>query len=678
MRRVISTTAWFMAMGSAAAQTIYRPVKCSQDSQGNQICVTTQPNQNVCGLVQGSGFFPDELLQCDDVVVQKTRPDGRTIYTHVLGGESDQVPSQFIFDAQENVVLFGTTYSKRFPVTPDAAQSSYAGPQPPAAVNSHYTPLPPGGDLFLSILAPSGDLLYSTFLGSSGNDTMLGVRAAPNGQVDVLAGPGASDFAVVPAGTATLSSGPVLLTFDLNRRTIVRSGYLAIAPPGSTIAYNASIQDAEIVAVSTLGGLYTFGRDGQQRTFASLESFEFSSAPGASTDPAGDVWLVGSNKNGQLLVAKLTAGTVEAFRWTLPVANDSLSFPYLLPPFFGPDGLTYLGGGASIRNATGNGKLLSTTPNAMLEAPCSPYFIGIMAVLSAQGEVKMLTYLASDPTSFATNPDGSVLVTVSDASKSPVHGTRIPVDLTQDPQASCVMDSLDRLSSPPPAFGVGQIVRLRGGRFGPDSPVSTAPGPDQRFPTSLNDLAVDVGGLAAPILSAGPGEVVIAIPFEVAESDSIPVVVKDHGRQSAALQIPVRAAAPWFVDPVLNADGTPNTFMTPAQWGSKVTVFVTGAGPYTPSLDDGQVPHADTLHRLQLPVSVSFGAGPSPEPGLILYAGPAPGFVGLAQIDFQLPPQPASVLYRSDVDILPILTIGSVSVYVPSIWLAVTGDESNN
>jgi uncharacterized protein (TIGR03437 family) len=109
--------------------------------------------------------------------------------------------------------------------------------------------------------------------------------------------------------------------------------------------------------------------------------------------------------------------------------------------------------------------------------------------------------------------------------------------------------------------------------------------------------------------------------------------------------------------------------MTPAQWGSKVTVFVTGAGPYTPSLDDGQVPPADTLHRLQLPVSVSFlGAGPSPEPGLILYAGPAPGFVGLAQIDFQLPPQPAAVLYRG-VDILPILTIGSVSVYVPSIWL---------
>jgi uncharacterized protein (TIGR03437 family) len=667
MRRLISAAAWFTAMGSAAAQTIYRPVLCSQDSQGNQVCVSTQPNQNVCGDFPGpSGFFPDALLHCYDVVVQKTTPDGRTIYTRVLGGESDQVPSQFIFDAQDNVVLFGTTYSKRFPVTPDAAQSSYAGPQPPAAIDSRSTPLPPGGDLFLSILAPSGDLLYSTFLGSSGNDTILGVRAAPNGQVDVLAGAGASDFPVVPAGTATLSSGPVLLTFDLNRRTIVRSGYLPIAPPGSAAVYNANIQDAETVAVTTSGELYTFGRDGQQRTFAFLESFQFSSAPGSSTDPAGDVWLVGSNKNGQLLVAKLTGGTVEAFRWTLPVANDGPFSPaYLLTPFFGPDGLTYLGGGTSIRNATGNGKLLSTTPNAMLEAPCSPFFAGIMAVLSAQGEVKMLTYLANSATSLATNPDGSVAVTLSDG-----HDTRIPVDLSQDPQAACVMDSLDRLSSPPPAFGVGQIVRLRGGRFGPDSPVSTAPGSDQRFPTSLNDLAVDVDGFAAPILSAGTGEVVFAIPFEVTESDSIPVVVKDHDRQSAALQIPVRAAAPWPVEQVLNADGTPNTFMTPAQWSSSVTIFVTGAGPYTPSLDDGQVPPADTLHGLQLPVSISFlSVGPSPEPGLILYAGPAPGFVGLAQIDFQLPPQPASVSYRGDVYIVTMLTIGSASVYLPEIWL---------
>ena len=68
------------------------------------------------------------LVSCHDVVVQKTTPDGKAIYSRVLGGESDQLPRQFVFDAQDDVVLFGTTYSRQFPTTPDAVQSSYAGP----------------------------------------------------------------------------------------------------------------------------------------------------------------------------------------------------------------------------------------------------------------------------------------------------------------------------------------------------------------------------------------------------------------------------------------------------------------------------------------------------------------------------------------------------------------------
>jgi uncharacterized protein (TIGR03437 family) len=235
---------------------------------------------------------------------------------------------------------------------------------------------------------------------------------------------------------------------------------------------------------------------------------------------------------------------------------------------------------------------------------------------------------------------------------------------SQRPKAACVRDALDRLSTPPLTLGVGEVVRLRGGGFGPQSPVTSTPGPDQRFPTSVDGLAVEVAGLAATILAAAPGEVVFAIPFATPDGDAIPVTVQDHGQQSAVLPIAVRAAAPWLVEPILNADGAPNWFTTPASWGSTATLFVTGAGPYSPPLDDGQLALADTSHRLQLPVSVSFQTtGLTPEPGTILHAGPAPGFVGLAQIKVQLPPK------RPLSSIVPLLTIGSVSAYLPSIWL---------
>ena len=71
-----------------------------------------------------------------------------------------------------------------------------------------------------------------------------------------------------------------------------------------------------------------------------------------------------------------------------------------------------------------------------------------------------------------------------------------------------------------------------------------------------------------------------------------------------------------------------------------MTIYVAGAGPYAPPLADGQMPPNDQSHSLAVPVSVSFNPN-SPEvslPGTVVYAGPALGQIGLAVIQFQLPP----------------------------------------
>ncbi len=619
MRRPICAAALFTAAVCARAQ------QCAQDSQGNKVCVKQQANQNICYSYK----IPPGIISkvnCNDVVVQKTSPDGTTIYTRVLTGESDQQAKQFVIDASNNVVVLGTTYSKQFPVTPDALQSVNAGP----ALSSGSFSVQPGGDLFLSVVSSSGALVYSTFLGSSGNDTVLGLHAATGTQVDVLASVGGSNFPMVPATNPVLSSGPVLFTFDSGSRTLTRSGYLPIATQGTSVPYVAAMQSDGSVTVTTPSALYTFGRDGQPRSQVSLASFAFVNVPQTTSDPSGDLWLVGQNTANQYLVAKLTAGIVEAFRWTLPAAGSSL--PYLLAPFFGPDGSAYLGGSAT---------LLSTTPNALLTAPCSQYSFGIVAVLSLQGDVKLLTYTPGVVSSFSANPDGTVSALLSSTQA-------IVLDLSLRPKAACVVDALDRLSSPPPALGVGEVVRLRGGGFGP----------------ALDNLSVQVGGVDAPVLSAGSGEVVFAIPFATLAGNSILVTVQDHGQQSDPIFITVRQSAPWLIDPIWNQDWTRNWFDSPATWGSVITLFVTGAGPYSPPLADGQIAPLDTTHGLQLPVSVSFLiTGPEPEPAKILYAGPAPGQIGVAQINVQLP---ASAPYSS---FSGVLTIGSVSTGLPSIWV---------
>jgi uncharacterized protein (TIGR03437 family) len=354
----------------------------------------------------------------------------------------------------------------------------------------------------------------------------------------------------------------------------------------------------------------------------------------------------------------LTGGVTEDFRWTLPVAGSGSA--YLRAPFFGPDGLTYLGGQTF-------SELQTTTPNALLESPCSSTTYGssaIAVVLTPQGDVRLLSYLPGAwVESFSANADGSTSAVL-------IGGARVAIDLSERPKAACVVDALDRtLSTPPPAFGVGEVMRLRGGGFGPDLPMTLAPGVDRRYPKSVGGLTVEVAGVEAPILSAAPGEVVFVVPFGTPDGDAIPVTVHDRGAQSAALPIRIQTAAPWLAGPVFNSDGTPNTIQTPCHWGSALTVFLTGAGPFSPPLDDGQLAPNDASRRLQLPASFSFfTTTTTPIPGTVLYAGAAPGTIGLAQINLQLPltgPEPSSGTLVTL--ITPQLLIGSVPMYVPLI-----------
>src|SRR5882672_2627060 len=206
MKRLVCLAA-LIGIDSAKAQS--QIVQCSRDSQGNQVCVGTQPDRNICG---NSGPLPfggqPHPYYCNDVFVRKTAPDGRMIYSRVLAGASEDLPRQFFFDAQDNVVLLGTTWSSDFPTTADAVQRAYAGPSPSIPYGAS---LWSGGDLFLSVLTAAGDLLYSTFLGSSGSDAILGIRAAPDGRFDALVNAGAANFPVLPEA-AMPSAGPVLLS----------------------------------------------------------------------------------------------------------------------------------------------------------------------------------------------------------------------------------------------------------------------------------------------------------------------------------------------------------------------------------------------------------------------------------------------------------------------------------
>jgi hypothetical protein len=105
--------------------------------------------QRTYGGAGGGGNYPG------DGFVAKISPSGKLVASTFLGGKSGEGIEGIGLDAQGDVYVSGATFSTNFPVTHGAFQASLKGT----------------ADLFGSKLsADLGTLLYSTYLGGSGED----------------------------------------------------------------------------------------------------------------------------------------------------------------------------------------------------------------------------------------------------------------------------------------------------------------------------------------------------------------------------------------------------------------------------------------------------------------------------------------------------------------------------
>jgi uncharacterized protein (TIGR03437 family) len=82
----------------------------------------------------------------------------------------------------------------------------------------------------------------------------------------------------------------------------------------------------------------------------------------------------------------------------------------------------------------------------------------------------------------------------------------------------------------------------------------------------------------------------------------------------------------------LNQNGSLNSLIEPARQASIVTLYATGEGLTNPASSDGR-PAAAPYPAPVLPVTLTIGGYPA----RILFAGEAPGYAGLLQINARLP-----------------------------------------
>jgi uncharacterized protein (TIGR03437 family) len=185
----------------------------------------------------------------------------------------------------------------------------------------------------------------------------------------------------------------------------------------------------------------------------------------------------------------------------------------------------------------------------------------------------------------------------------------------------------------------GEILTAFGSRLGPSTLAIAAPAAN-RFPTSVAATSMRLDGALLPMLYTSDSQLSFVAPFNP-PGNWVSVVVQSNDRVSAPTMVQVVPARPSLFTTdgsgsgpaaVLNQDGSLNTQANPAEPGSVIVAFFTGAGRMSPTPINGSI--ATAVSSLAIPLEASINAASAE----VLYAGHSPSsIVGLAQANLRVP-----------------------------------------
>jgi uncharacterized protein (TIGR03437 family) len=187
------------------------------------------------------------------------------------------------------------------------------------------------------------------------------------------------------------------------------------------------------------------------------------------------------------------------------------------------------------------------------------------------------------------------------------------------------------------AIAPGSIIAI----FGSNLATAPAAATSVPLPTTLQGTTVTMNGTAVPLFYVGGGQVNAQAPFKLsAGTVSVQVTV---GSQPTLVQTAeVVPASPGVF--TANAQGTgagvflhasylPVSATSPAQAGETILIYCTGLGATTPAVATGSAAPQSPLATVPFPV-VTIGNSLA----IVTFAGLAPSFVGLYQINATVPP----------------------------------------
>jgi len=618
----------------------------------------------VTGFPTTSGAYQTGLKGAANAFIAKLTPDGSAlVYSTLLGGSSLDLGYRLAVDASGSAYVVGQTTSSDFPRTSNTLPDS-CGP-----VGG-----PLSGSAFVTKLNPQGSsLVYSTCI-QNGSASALALDGSGN---VYLAGSGLSNFPTTPGAfrtafsTASCPSDPPCLNGLVFKLNAAGSAFVYSTFFGSSAGLNA-------IAVDTAGNAYLTGsaRGGGDFVTKNPPSAAYGGGDNpalvAKLNPAGSDLVystyLGGSGGGSTGESGLAIATDAQGNAYITGRTNSTDFPLVNPLRAALNG-NGISCALSAPNLCRDAFIvkLNSSGNALIY---STYFGGSgpdqglnIAADSAGNAIVAGTWgsFADEISEFppggfqqANGGVGIFVVKVADSGSIPVYSAK----------------GVTNAASFQNGLATGGIATLFGTNLtnakGVVSPTVTP------LPREVNGTIVTFDGLQLPIFAVADVNGQQQINFQVPSGFSYSVgvlAVNNNGSQGLPLQVLIDPAQPAIFTTdgvhgaIQHANGTMITAPSPATKGEVVVVFATGLGSVTPDPGLGYPGQARPLSVTTTTPSATVAGIAAP----IQFSGLAPGFVGLNQVNIQIPAGVPS----GDQNLVLMITIDNRTYVSPAVKVSV-------
>lgn len=186
----------------------------------------------------------------------------------------------------------------------------------------------------------------------------------------------------------------------------------------------------------------------------------------------------------------------------------------------------------------------------------------------------------------------------------------------------------------------GSIVSIFGSNFA----AATETAGSVPLPVRIGQTRVYLNLLAAPLYFTSSGQVNAQIPWELAGETSAQLVVVRNGAASLPVPVDLAPASPGIflirenTGVVVNAvTGQLVDAQSGVRTGDTLVIYASGLGPVTGATGTGVPASSTELEPTQQPVEATLTVGGQETRMTVLFAGSAPGFIGVNQVNAVVP-----------------------------------------